>query len=83
MGATWAGMLPGTIAYVALGGAGKAAAETAAGVGGVTPVQLVVYVVGAVATLGATVLISRAASAALNEASARDGDDTVTDDDDL
>jgi uncharacterized membrane protein YdjX (TVP38/TMEM64 family) len=68
VGASWAGMLPGTIAYVALGGAGKAAAETAAGVG-TSPLQLVLYGVGALATLGATVLISRAASEALKEAS--------------
>ena len=66
--ASWAGMLPGTIAYVALGGAGKAAAETAAG-GGTTPLQLGLYAVGALATLGATVLISRVASSALKEAS--------------
>ena len=66
--ASWAGMLPGTIAYVALGGAGKAAAETAAGAG-TSPVQLVLYAVGALATLGATVLISRAAGQALKEAS--------------
>lgn len=64
--ASWAGMLPGTIAYVALGGAGKAAAESAAG-GGAGPVQLALYVVGAAATLGATVLISRAAGQALAE----------------
>ncbi|KAH7619254.1 hypothetical protein Ndes2526B_g06212 [Nannochloris sp. 'desiccata'] len=56
IGASWAGMLPGTIAYVALGGAGKAAAETAAGVV-TSPLQLVLYGVGALATLGATVLI--------------------------
>lgn len=68
IGASWAGMLPGTIAYVALGGAGKAAAETAAGVV-TSPLQLVLYGVGALATLGATVLISRAASQALKEAS--------------
>jgi uncharacterized membrane protein YdjX (TVP38/TMEM64 family) len=69
--ASWAGMLPGTIAYVALGGAGKAAAETAAGVG-TSSLQLVLYGVGALATLGATVLISRAASQALKEASEED-----------
>lgn len=66
--ASWAGMLPGTIAYVALGGAGKAAAETAAGAG-TSPLQLAMYALGALATLGATVLISRAASQALKEAS--------------
>lgn len=67
--ASWAGMLPGTVAYVALGGAGKAAAETAAGMGA-SPVQLVVYALGALGTLGATVLISRAAGKALADAEA-------------
>lgn len=66
VGASWAGMLPGTVAYVALGGAGKAAAETAAGGGGA--VQLALYAVGAAATLGATALISRAAARALADA---------------
>lgn len=65
--ASWAGMLPGTVAYVALGGAGKAAAETAAG-GGAGPLQLALYAVGAGATLWATALISKAASKALEEA---------------
>jgi uncharacterized membrane protein YdjX (TVP38/TMEM64 family) len=67
--ASWAGMLPGTVAYVALGGAGKAAAESAAG-SGVGPVQLVLYGLGAGATLWVAALISKAASMALEEASA-------------
>ena len=67
--ASWAGMLPGTVAYVALGGAGKAAAETAAG-GGAGPVQLALYALGAGATLWVAALISKAASKALEEASA-------------
>jgi hypothetical protein len=54
---------------VAFGGAGMAAAETAAG-GGAGPLQLVLYAVGAGATLWATALISKAASKALDEASA-------------
>ena len=65
--ASWAGMLPGTVAYVALGGAGKAAAETAAGAGA-GPLQLALYAVGAGATLWATALISKAASRALEDA---------------
>lgn len=71
--ASWAGMIPGTIAYVALGGAGKAAAETAAG-GGAGPLQLALYAVGAIATLWATSLISKAASKALEEASVQSAD---------
>lgn len=68
--ASWAGMIPGTVAYVALGGAGKAAAETAAGAGS-SPLQLVLYAVGAVATLAATAVISKAAAKALEEAEAQ------------
>ncbi len=67
--ASWAGMLPGTVAYVAIGGAGKAAAESAAGAG-TGPIQLVLYAVGAGATLWAAALISKAASKALEEAEA-------------
>ncbi|KAL4419775.1 hypothetical protein ABPG75_007009 [Micractinium tetrahymenae] len=67
--ASWAGMLPGTVAYVAIGGAGKAAAESAAGTG-VGPVQLALYAVGAGATLWAAALISKVASKALEEAEA-------------
>jgi uncharacterized membrane protein YdjX (TVP38/TMEM64 family) len=69
VGASWAGMLPGTVAYVALGGAGKAAAESAAGGGG-GAAQVALAAVGAAATLGATVLVSRAAGRALAEAEA-------------
>ena len=71
--ASWAGMLPGTVAYVALGGAGRAAAETAGGAGG-GPLQLALYAVGAGATLWATALISKAASRALDEAAGAEGD---------
>jgi len=69
VGASWLGMLPGTVAYVAIGGAGKAAAEASSGVG-VTPIQLAIYALGALGTLGATIVISRAASKALAEADA-------------
>ena len=71
--ASWAGMLPGTVAYVALGGAGKAAAETAAGAGA-GPLQLALAALGAGATLGAAALVSRAAARALREAGAAEGD---------
>lgn len=65
---SWAGMLPGTVAYVALGGAGRAAAETAAGTG-LDPLRLGLYVVGAVATLWVAKIISQTATKALQEAS--------------
>ncbi|KAI8107357.1 hypothetical protein M9435_002388 [Picochlorum sp. BPE23] len=63
--ASWIGMLPGTFAYVILGSAGKAAV-TAGGTSSAFPGALL-YFVGALATLGVTVLISREASKVLNE----------------
>jgi uncharacterized membrane protein YdjX (TVP38/TMEM64 family) len=65
--ASWAGMIPGTIAYVALGGAGKAATS-----GSLTPTQLAVYGLGVVGTLAATRVISNVAGDALKEAGAID-----------
>lgn len=64
--ASWAGMLPATVAYVLLGGAARAAAQTADA--GLPPAQLALYAVGAAATLGAVKLVSDAASKALAEA---------------
>lgn len=49
------------------GSTGRAAADAATG-GGVEPVKLVLYGVGAVATLAVTKLASSAASSALEEA---------------
>lgn len=63
--ASWIGMLPGTFAYVILGSAGKAAVA-AGGTSSTFPGALL-YIVGALATLGVTVLISREASKVLNE----------------
>eukprot|EP00878_Enallax_costatus_P011852 GHUV01012374.1.p1 GENE.GHUV01012374.1~~GHUV01012374.1.p1 ORF type:complete len:173 (+),score=65.06 GHUV01012374.1:1003-1521(+) len=68
--ASWAGMLPGTFAYVYLGSLGKVAADAAAdssAAGGFDTIKLVLYGVGAVATIWATKLISNAASAAIEE----------------
>lgn len=65
--ASWAGMIPGTIAYVALGGAGKAAAS-----GSLTPTQLTIYGLGVVGTLAATRVIAKVAGDALKEAGAID-----------
>lgn len=66
VGASWLGMIPGTVAFVALGGAGRAAADAAAS-GGVEPAKLALYAVGAAATLAVTKLASDAASRALKE----------------
>lgn len=61
--ASWLGMLPGTIAYVALGSAGKAATD-----GSSTSLwQVLLYIVGALSTLGVTILISRVATKALRD----------------
>ncbi|PNW87742.1 hypothetical protein CHLRE_01g000250v5 [Chlamydomonas reinhardtii] len=66
--ASWAGMLPGTFAYVYLGGAGRAAVDAAASGGAsMGTSQLVLYGVGAVATVLATRAINAAASKALEE----------------
>lgn len=64
VGASWAGMLPGTFAYVYLGGVAKEAAGGEPG--GFSAAKFALYAVGAVATLGATKLISDQASKALN-----------------
>lgn len=68
--ASWLGMLPGTFAYVYLGSLGKVAADAAgdgsAGDGGFGTAKLVLYGVGAVATIWATKLISAAASKAID-----------------
>ena len=55
-----AGMLPATFAYVYLGGAGKAATT-----GELGWAKVALYGVGVIATLGATKVISDAASKAL------------------
>ncbi|CAI5931253.1 unnamed protein product [Closterium sp. NIES-65] len=81
MAASSLGMLPATFAYVYLGGAGRVALDAvtdatvtttaAAGAGsGLDPVQVGLYVVGAVATLLVTREVSSRATKALEEAAA-------------
>ena len=72
--ASWAGMLPGTFAYVFLGSAGRAAGDAAAGGGG-GGVKWALYAVGAAATVLATRVVSQAAARALEEAGGGDGGD--------
>lgn len=55
--ASWAGMLPGTVLYVYLGAAGRAAAAG----GGRTPAEWVLLAAGLAATVAVTVLLTRAA----------------------
>ncbi|KAF8060581.1 TVP38/TMEM64 family protein [Scenedesmus sp. PABB004] len=78
--ASWAGMLPGTFAYVYLGSLGRVAADAAAADGaggaggGFDGIRVALYVLGAAATLGATKLISNAAAAALGDDEAGGGE---------
>ncbi len=65
--ASWAGMLPGTFAFVFLGGAGRVAADAAGSGSSPQPAQLLLYGVGAAATLAVTKLAADAASKALEE----------------
>jgi len=65
IGASWIGMLPGTFAYVYLGSVGKATVDAASGGGEVQGVKLLLYVVGAIATIAATKIVSSAAAKAL------------------
>jgi uncharacterized membrane protein YdjX (TVP38/TMEM64 family) len=68
--ASWLGMLPGTIAYTGLGAAGKAAVSAVDSQNSVT--TMVFYAVGALATLGVTILLSREANRVLSDEMDRD-----------
>ena len=71
--ASWIGMLPGTVMYVYLGSALKSLADVAAGSPeGGTP-QTVFFVVGLAMTIVATVVVTRVAKRALDEAVAEHG----------
>ena len=65
--ATFAGMIPGTFLYVYLGTLGRSGLEAAAG-GGAETFRLVLQVLGLLATVGVTILITRTAKRALREA---------------
>ena len=58
--ASWAGMLPATVAYVSLGGAGKAGYA-----GSMQPAKLAVYALGAIASVLAVAVLGRIANEAL------------------
>ena len=66
--ASWIGMLPGTLMYVYLGSALKSLAEVASGVPAGGTLQTVFFVGGLVMTVLATVVITRVAQKALNDA---------------
>lgn len=77
--ASWIGMLPGTIMYVYLGSALKSLAEVAAGAPEGGAPQTVFFIVGLVMTVVATVVITRVARRALNEAVAAHAPPAATD----
>lgn len=66
--ASWAGMLPGTVLYVYLGAVGKAGLQAAGGTAR-SPQEYAFLTVGLIASVVVTVLITRIAKKALNEAS--------------
>jgi uncharacterized membrane protein YdjX (TVP38/TMEM64 family) len=65
--ASFVGMIPGTFLYVYLGTLGRSGLEAASG-GGAETFRLLLQVLGLLATLGVTILITRTARRALREA---------------
>ena len=66
--ASWTGMIPGSFLYVYFGTLGRSGLEAASGAASEQTLRLVLQVVGLLATLAVTVLITRTAKRALNEA---------------
>jgi len=66
--ASWVGMIPGTFLYVYFGTLGRSGLEAASGASDAESLKLALQVVGLVATLAVTVLITRTAKRALREA---------------
>ena len=71
--ASWIGMLPATLMYVYLGSALKSLADAAAGAPKGGAPQTVFFVAGLVMTVVATVVVTRVARRALNDAVAAHG----------
>ncbi len=67
VGASWLGMLPGTILYVYIGSLFKNLAELAGGEREKTTTEWVMYGVGLLATLAVTLYVTRVAKKAMNE----------------
>lgn len=66
--ASWIGMIPATVMYVYLGAAGKAGLEAAGTVGRAsTPMEVALFWVGLLATVGVTLYVTRIARRALKE----------------
>jgi len=66
--ATWIGMIPGTFLYVYFGTLGRTSLEAAAGAESAETLELVLQVIGLVATIVVTVFVTRMARRALREA---------------
>ncbi len=68
--ASWIGMFPGTVLYVAIGSAAKSLSDIAAGRSDGGTAQKIFFAVGLLATLAVTIVISRIARKALKDATA-------------
>ncbi|MFK7909187.1 MAG: TVP38/TMEM64 family protein [Akkermansiaceae bacterium] len=68
VGASWLGMLPGTILYVYVGSLFKNLAELAGGEREKTTTEWLMYGVGLLATLAVTIYVTRVAKKAMHEA---------------
>lgn len=66
--ASWIGMIPGTFLYVYFGTLGRSGLEAASGAESAETLKIALQVVGLLATLAVTVLITRTARRALREA---------------
>ena len=66
--ATWIGMIPGAFLYVYFGTLGRSGLEAASGAESAETLKIALQVVGLLATLAVTVLITRTAKKALGEA---------------
>lgn len=66
--ATWIGMIPGTFLYVYFGTLGRSGLEAASGSESAETLKIALQLVGLVATLAVTILITRTAQKALREA---------------
>jgi len=65
--ASWIGMLPGTVMYVYIGSLAGSLAAVGAGDRSRTPMEWVFYIVGLIATIVVTVLVTKTARRALTE----------------
>lgn len=66
--ASWIGMIPGTFLYVYLGTLGRSGLEAASGAGDTRNLELALRIVGILATIAVTLLITRTARRALRDA---------------